>query len=270
MIRSQLLAIFAELTGEQIFAIDEQRIAQASAPATSVDAPKVIALIPVRGVLSPRGYSSYAGRLEGMEGLRDRINSAARNPDVSAIVLDVDSPGGTVAGTPETAQTVAAAAKAKPVIAVANTLAASAAYWIASQATQLVVTPSADVGSVGVISAHLDMSKMLEDFGLKVTMVSAGKYKAEGSPFAPLADEAKANMQARVDEAYADFIRDVAAGRKVTQARAREEFGQGRVVSARRAVDIGMADRVATLPEVIGGLLTPKGQQRRRSSLAFA
>jgi ClpP class serine protease len=112
---------------------------------------------------------------------------------------------------------------------------------------------------------------MLEDMGLRVTVVSAGRYKAEGNPFAPLSDEAKANMQARVDEAYADFVRDVAAGRRVSQQKAREEFGQGRVVSARRAVELGMADRVATLPDVLAGLVGRKQTpMRRRSSLAFA
>src|SRR5215467_6271108 len=130
-----------------------------------------------------------------MDGIRARLEAAAANPDVSAIVLDVDSPGGTVAGTPETAAAVRRAAEVKPVVAVANSLAASAAYWIASQASSLVVGPSADVGSIGVISAHIDRSKMLEDMGLRVTVVSAGRYKAEGNPFAPLSDEAKANMQ---------------------------------------------------------------------------
>ena len=267
-----LLNTVAELSGETILAIDPERIgAVSSAAAGQPEPPRVVALIPIHGILSPRSFAGWFGRVEGMDGIRARLEAAAANPDISAIVLDVDSPGGTVSGTPETAAAVRRASEAKPVVAVANSLAASAAYWIASQASSLAVAPSGDVGSIGVISAHIDRSKMLDDMGLRVTVVSAGKYKAEGNPFAPLSDEAKANMQARVDEAYADFIRDVAAGRRVSQQKAREEFGQGRVVSARRAVELGMADRVATLPEVLAGLAGRKQTpMRRRSSLAFA
>jgi len=184
-------------------------------------------------------------------------------------VLDIDSPGGTVAGTPETAAAVRAAAAKKKVIAVANPLAASAAYWIGAQASELVVAPGGDVGSVGVLGLHADISKMLADAGVTINVVRSARYKGEHMPFLPLSDDGRAYMQQRVDEAHGDFVRDVAAGRGTTQADVRERFGEGRVVSAAAAVKRGMADRIGSLDQVITELTTAP-PRRRRSTAAFA
>jgi signal peptide peptidase SppA len=267
------LAALLAATGESVLAIDAaQAMLRAGRVAAVPDAalhanggndgPRMVAVIPVQGNLTARGYGVP------MDRLRNSIRGAANNPDVSAIVLDMDSPGGTVAGTPETAQVIREAAKQKKVIAVANTLAASAAYWLASQATELVITPSADVGSIGVFSMHLDVSKAMSDFGIAVTMIHAGKYKVEGNPFEALGDEAMAYTQARVDESYDAFIKDIALGRGISQAKVRDDFGQGRTMGAASAVANGMADRIATMSDVLAGL-TPRRSQSRRSAMAF-
>jgi ClpP class serine protease len=128
--------------------------ASAAAPSTA----NKIALISVQGGLTPRG--SWFG--SSLDGLRSQIRRAANDADVAAIVLDIDSPGSTVAGTMETAAEVKAATTQKPVIAIANTLTASAAYWIGSQASEFVMAPSADVGSIGAMIPHQDVSGMLE------------------------------------------------------------------------------------------------------------
>ncbi len=193
------------------------------------------------------------------------------DPSIGAIVLDVDSPGGTVAGTVETAAAVRAAAAVKPVVAVANTLAASAAYWIASQARELVVVPSGDVGSIGVMTAHVDASRLYERLGIAVTVVKSDRYKGEGLDFGPLDDDARAHLQSRVDAMHAAFVSAVAEGRRVPEKRVRESFGQGRVVAAAAAVERGMADRVATIDDVVAGLATGRGRAfQPRRSLAFA
>lgn len=267
------LAALIAATGENLLAIDaEQALLRAGRPHIEPDANMIaasgtvsarsLAIIPIQGTLAARGYGV------AMDRLRNSIRSAANNPDVAAIVLDIDSPGGTVAGTPETAATIREAAKMKKVVAVSNTLAASAAFWLASQASEFVVTPSGDVGSVGVLSMHLDLSKALGDLGVAVTLIHAGKYKVEGNPFEPLGEDARANVQARVDEAHTAFVKDVALGRGISQTRVREEFGQGRVVGASQAISAGMADRVATMSDVIAGL-TARRVAPRRSALAF-
>lgn len=214
-----------------------------------------VAVIPIYGVLEHRaslwtmifGGTSYTA-------IQAQVRAAVAAPDVGSIVLHIDSPGGSVAGLAETAAEILAARDNKKVIAVADTLCASAAYWLGSQASEIVVTPSAEVGSIGVITAHEDISAMLEGMGVKVTTISAGKFKVEGSPFEPLGDEAKAALQKRVDEYYDMFARAVAKGRNATPEAVRSGFGEGRVVGAKEAVKLGMADRMATMGQVFAKL----------------
>lgn len=230
-----------------------------------------IAVIPLYGALTPRG--SWFGT--SLSAFGAMVRRAGNDGDVAAIITHIDSPGGTVAATVEAANEVKAAAAQKPVIAVADTLAASAAYWIGSQASEFVMAPSADVGSIGAMIMHQDVSGMLEQWGIKMTMIRSEQSpnKNEAHPFAPLSDEARAFLQGRANDAGADFIKAVAAGRGVTQAKVKEDFGQGRVFGAREAVARGMADRVATLDEVIAGLtqkmVSAARTTRRRSALAF-
>lgn len=264
----QFIAMLAALAGDDLIAVSEPHLARTSPSREARGG--AVSVIPVTGVLMPRGGSSWFGSWQGMDALRQRIATAAADPNVASIVLDMDSPGGTVAGTAETAAAVASAAERKPVVAVANTLAASAAFWIASQASEVVLAPNALVGSIGVVAVHQDLSKAFERMGVTTTFIASGARKAEGNPFQPLSDDAKAAMQARVDEAAGAFIDAVAAGRKMSPKAVREKAGDGRVLGTREAVDLGLADRVATLDEVVAGLAAGRGRVwRRRSALPF-
>ncbi len=224
-----------------------------------------IAVIPVRGVITQR--SSFHGTTT--ESLDRQLASAMANPEVGVIVYDHDSPGGSVLGTPEHADNIRAANQIKPVVAVANSMAASGDYWLASAAGQLVVAPSGQVGSIGVFAMHTDASKMLDDMGIKITFVHAGKFKVEGNPTEPLGDEARGSMQERIDTYYDMFVGAVAAGRGVTKADVLKNFGQGRMFTAEAARAAGMVDRVATLDEVLGGMVkqdpgTPRRDRAER------
>jgi signal peptide peptidase SppA len=146
-----------------------------------------------------------------------------------------------------------AARQSKPITAVVNHLAASAAYWLASAATEIVVSPSGEVGSIGVFAAHDDVSAAMAREGVARTLISAGKYKTEGHPFGPLTEEARLNIQKRVDEYYAMFVRDVARFRDKPINAIYNGFGEGRVVGATEAVRLGMADSVGTLEMVVSG-----------------
>ena len=178
------------------------------------------------------------------------FRSALADPDIGSIIIDIDSPGGQVDGLTEAAAEIRAGREQKPVITVAST-AASAAYWLGSQASEFVVTPSGWVGSIGVRSAHEDMSGYYEQKGIKVTEISAGKYKTEGSPFGPLTEETRAYFQGIVDGHNAMFLADIAKGRNVPIETVRSGYGEGRMLLAKDAKKAGMVDRIDTLDGVI-------------------
>lgn len=228
--------------------------------------PKVsgtVAVMPLSGVLTQKG--DWWGT--STEAFGRAFSAALASDNIAGIVIDVDSPGGSVYGTAVLADKIFEARGKKPVVAIANSLAASAAYWIGSAAEKFVVTPAGDVGSIGVWSAHEDWSKYLEEIGIKTTMVSAGRYKTEGHPYGPLDEEARGEMQRRVDAFYDDFIQAVARNRGVRTPAVRNGFGQGRVVNSKEAEAEGMVDGVMSLDEVLRGMV---GSVRRPVSKAAA
>lgn len=217
-----------------------------------------VAVIPMHGIIAHRAslMSSSTGGTS-IQGLRSKLREAVADPNVGAIVLDADTPGGSTDGLPEFATELRDARASKPIVGVANMMAGSAGYWVLSQCSEIVVSPSSSVGSIGVLGAHEDRSKMNEKRGVKTTLISAGKYKTEGSPFEALSDEARAALQAKVDEFYSMFVGDVARGRGVSADAVRAGFGEGRMVTAAQAVKAGMADRVGTLDETVARLRGP-------------
>lgn len=212
-----------------------------------------VSVIPLHGVMVQRAdwFMQVCGLLS-TDQVGQLVDAAAADDSVDAIVLDIDSPGGSVFGTAELGAKVAAAGKKKPVIGVANAMAASAAYWVGTQTTELVVTPSGMVGSVGVYSLHVDRSAELEEAGLKVTLVSSTPEKVAGHEFGPLDPVGLADRQGTVDGYYRQFLSAVATGRKTSTATVQETFGKGGMVLAAEAVQRGMADKVGTLDDVLG------------------
>jgi len=224
-----------------------------------------VAVIPIHGTIGHRRSSGYWADTYS-EDIAKYLSEVVAGPGVGAAILDIDSPGGTVAGLSEVADAVNAVKATKPIYAVANPEAASAAYHIASQATKLFATPSGEVGSIGVWAAHQDVSAMLEQAGVKVSIISAGKYKTEGNPFEPLSDDAREEIQRNVDMHYDRFLGAVASGRGVNKSVVREQFGQGRMIEADRAKELGMIDGIATMGEVVGGLVKSTRQDRMRAA----
>jgi capsid assembly protease len=231
----------------ELRAASEARVQSAARPRSQ----GVVQVIPVLGLLTQRGRAVDCQETTSTAALAAFIEASVADPAVRAIVLDMDSPGGEVNGVTEAAEVIRAAKAAKPIIASANGDVGSAAYWLAAQATEIIVTPSGSVGSIGVYAVHVDKSKATEAKGEKVTIISAGKYKVEGNPHEPLAEEAMAHMSSKVQEHYASFVGDVAKGRGVGVDSVRSGFGQGRMVGARAAVESGMADKIGTLDDAI-------------------
>jgi signal peptide peptidase SppA len=227
---------------------------EAKRPIRRLRNPGAIAVMPVHGIIQKRGgilMDFFGGT--STEALGRAIDAAMAEPKISAIVLDIDSPGGSVYGVEELATKIRTA-KGKPIVAVANDLMASAAYYIGAQADEVIATPSSELGSIGVIAQHQDVSALLKRLGVNITLITAGKYKAEGNPYEPLDEEAESEIQKRVDRYYDQFVRAVAAGRSTSMAKVKADMGQGRVFGAVEAVERNMADRIATLDEVLAGL----------------
>jgi signal peptide peptidase SppA len=201
--------------------------------------------------------------------LYQQFRAALEDKNVLSIVLDIDSPGGEVAGTRELANFIFQSRGRKKTIAVANGQALSAAYWLASAADELVVTQSGEVGSIGIVAVHDDISGALQQAGIKMSLIKAGRYKTDGNPFEPLSETARGDMQSKVSAVYDWFVSDVARGRGVQQATVRNGFGCGFSLLANDAVRQGMADRVATLDEtliqVVSGLDAPMLSSRNAS-----
>ncbi len=174
----------------------------------------------------------------------DQLHAAANNPGIASILILVDSPGGEVNSTPELHQLIADTARAKNVTCFVQGTAASAAYWAISGATEIVASKSSEIGSIGVICVHEDVSQMLKRVGISPTVMTAGPRKAELSPFQPLTVDAKRNLQTRIDAVYRDFVRDVAIGRNKSMAEVEASFGSGGMLSAAQAKGVGAIDRV--------------------------
>ena len=213
-----------------------------------------IAVLPLYGIVTQRGnmVNDVSGPgTASTQQFSNMLRAALQDETASQILIDIDSPGGSVYGVAELADEIVSARAKKPVVAIANSLAASAAYWIGCSASEFYVTPGGEVGSIGVWQAHQDYSKAMDEAGVKTTLISAGKFKVEGNPYAPLDEEAHGFMQSRVDDYYAAFTKAVAKGRGVPISQVRDGMGQGRVLGADAALASSMVDGIATFDDVV-------------------
>ncbi|MEX0745684.1 MAG: S49 family peptidase [Phycisphaeraceae bacterium] len=212
------------------------------------------AIITLVGEFVNRG--AWIGASSGLisyEGFKHQIEQAARDPRVRNILLDMESPGGEAVGCFEAAAMVRDAAKVKPVVALVNGMAASAAYALASGATRVIAAPTGISGSIGVVMLHLDFSQLLSAEGIKPTLIFAGAHKVDGNPFEPLPEAVRADFQREIDSFYDQFVGTVAAGRAgldEKEIRATE----ARVYKGAAAVDAGLADAVGTFEDVLAAM----------------
>jgi signal peptide peptidase SppA len=206
-----------------------------------------VAVIPVVGPLSSKqGYFTT-----GYDRISAKLTEAMADNEITAIAMLLDTPGGSARGINALAGKIASANAVKPVVSVIDGLAASAGYWIASQGSEVIATDAMDeVGSIGVVAAHFDISGLLSNIGIKPTLIYAGAHKVDGNPFAPLPDGVRKRMQADVDALRVEFARAVSAGRKNISP---EEVmaTEARVFFARDGVSNGLVDRIASFDSVI-------------------
>lgn len=211
-----------------------------------------VAIIPIHGSLINRFGQCY-GYVTGYNFIRRQRDAAMADPEVTAIVYDVNSGGGEAAGCFELADESFALRGTKPTISVVDSACYSAAYALASTSDQVVVTPTGGAGSVGVYTIHVDMSKMLEDWGLNITLIHAGEHKVDGHPYAELPEDVRADMQKSVDATYNKFVESVARNRNLSVEAVKDT--QARCYSADDALALGLIDSVASPLEAIRAFL---------------
>jgi len=194
------------------------------------------------------------------------LGSALSDKSVKAIVLDINSPGGEATGIQELAATIRAATKAKPVVAYVGGSGASAAYWIASAASEIVIDPTAMLGSIGVVVGYTDTSAQDEALGLKsIEIVSSQSPRKR---LDPMTDEGRDDLQTLVDDMASVFVSSVANYRGVSQSKVLSDFGQGGVLVGKKAVKAGLADRLGSLEGVISELSAGTWRRPSRASQA--
>lgn len=229
-----------------------------------------IALMELTGTISQRmGIMDAASGGTSTEAFGAKFDELSNDPKIKAIVMDVDSPGGSAFGLEELSTKIRQARKpGRPIIAIANSLMASAAYYIASAADEIVATPGGQVGSIGTIIVHTETVKMDEQLGLKRTIVRAPAGKLASNSMEELSESGLAEMQDMVDQYYDMFVSAVAMNRGISKATVKSDYGQGRVLTSKDALAAGMVDRIGTLESVVARLRGPAGFNRKNRARA--
>ncbi|SHJ56441.1 signal peptide peptidase SppA [Desulfofundulus thermosubterraneus] len=211
-----------------------------------------VAIIPITGtIVSGRATPGFFGSGTGSEDVMERLRQASRDPAVKAVVLRLNSPGGTAAGAQEIAAEVDNLRKSgKKVVASMGDAAASGAYWIASRADKIVANPGSLTGSIGVIMQTQDLRGLYDKLGINTRTFKSGPYKDMGSPSRPVTPEEQDIFQGMVDDIYDQFLRAVSEGRKMELDRVRK-LADGRVYTGRQAQKLGLVDELGNLRDAV-------------------
>jgi capsid assembly protease len=238
-----------------------------------------VAILPLYGVIGYRMdlFMAMSGGTS-IQRFARAFRQALADQSVKAILLDVDSPGGGVEGVDELSKEIFLARGQKPIVAIADPMMASAAYYIASAADEIVVMPTGSVGSIGVVTEHLDDSEAYKMAGYTSTVIAQPEFKAE--LWGTLSDEARARLEDLVGQYYTMFKKAVARNRNIAVTDVEKKYGEvgpGRLLTAAEALKVGMVDRIATLEETIarlvgrrGGAVSVRGEASEGAILAEA
>lgn len=217
-----------------------------------------VLVVPIRGTIVHHwtdGMMSF-GLVTPTEWLVEALDRAEADEAVTGVLLDIDSGGGMAAGTPEAAERIFQFRQVKPIVAVANSFAASAAYYLGAAASEFYVIPSGEVGSIGTLMIHEDITEMLESVGVKIEILRAteAENKARVNPFESLTEEERAHAVAQLDTINARFLSDVERFRGMEAGTAAEVSGNGRTFLAESAVAAGLVDGVRTVREALAAM----------------
>lgn len=220
-----------------------------------------VALLPIHGVIAPKAslFMDISGGVSTQR-VQQHLDMALSDPSVRSIIAYLDTPGGSVFGTPELAAAIRSAAEQKPVVAFSDGQMCSAGYWIGSAGGKIFMSgPTVNVGSIGVVMAHRDVSKAEAAAGYKTTEITAGKYKRITSQYEPLTKAGREHMQSTVDYLYSLFVDAVAQNRNVSVDQVLSDMADGRVFIGQQAIDAGLVDGFMSLNELIDQLARDPG-----------
>lgn len=271
----EMLSVIAGILAHRIAGIEMEQAAIEAALVNRKNLPQPrvgsVAVIPIYGVIAPR--MNLMSEISGgttYQKLTSQIREAVADKAVRTIVLDVDSPGGSVQGNAELATEVMRARAKKPIVAQAQYLMGSAAYHIGAAATEIVASPSAHVGGIGTYTLHDDLSEALKQLGIKRTYISAGEGKVDGNSSEPMSEAYHGRATTLVTEAFNHFVGNVVKGRGqgMTADRVKKEW-KAYVYGAEEARSLGMIDQIATLDQTLARLLTesPDAADRQAAEL---
>jgi len=212
-----------------------------------------VAVIPISGPIMKRsgGFLSFLFGGTSVDFIRGAFREAMASTDVDGILLNIDSPGGVIAGVDSLSQEIFEARGGKPIVAFSNGLMASSAYWIGSAADKIMIDKTAFAGSIGVLTTHEEFSKADKKQGIKRTILFSGKYKAIGNDIEPLSDLAKKTIQGKLDYMYGMFVETIARNRGKDNKVVDEKMAQGQDFIGQEAVDVFLADYVGTFEAAI-------------------
>lgn len=226
-----------------------------------------VGVVSIRGPLVPSApwYARYTG-ITGYDEIRSALIAAANDPDIGAVLLDINSGGGAVAGVTDVADLVGMIdAKVKPVHTYSDGMIASAALWVGASARDLQIGKVTEAGSIGVLTVLKSMSRYYKEMGIDAEVLRSAEFKAMGHPLDPITDKAKAEIMDQLMQMDAMFNEHMADARGTTVELATEKFGKGRVFIGQRAVEVGLADAVSTFDAVISSLQGAIDSQKQRS-----
>ena len=229
-----------------------------------------IAIIPIQGVIAKRMnlFTDISGGVSSQLVARDLL-AVLSNEKIRGVILDIDSPGGTVDGTQELADIVFEGRAVKPIVAYTDGMMASAAYWIGTAAHRIYISGDTNpIGSIGVVAAHVDYSAYEEKRGIKTTEIYAGKYKRIASQYKPLSKEGKQSIQDEVDYIYSIFVDEVAKQRGVNTDKVLQNMADGKIFIGQQSVQAGLVDGVLSFDEVISERIPLLSLQYGTSDLA--
>jgi len=211
-----------------------------------------VAVISVAGTITKKD-SFYSWLFGGASVPRmiEAIRAASGDGAARAVLLSLDSPGGTIFGLDSVAEAIHLCRERKPVLAYAEGMMASAAYWIGSAAQKIIAEKTSPVGSIGVLMIHYDYSEQDRQYGLKRTYLAAGKYKALGNDAEPLSSEARTMYDAQLGHYYKLFIETVAKNRGVDPLMVLEKMADGRLFIGSQALEAGLIDKIGNLQAAV-------------------
>lgn len=219
------------------------------------------ALLQLSGVLMPNeSIFSLLGFGTSVRGFMRELTAAGVDRAVKAIAIVVDSPGGSIRMLPEAAALMRATRRLKPVVVSVAGMNASGAYWLTAGASAIEATPSASIGAIGVVTQRASIVKLLEREGVDIEVFSAGKFKAEGHEATKVTDVERKAKQAEVNAAYREFVNSIVLGRYTPAASIIGGYGEGRLVSAADALQLGMIDGIGLVEDTVNRVVSAPGQ----------